>query len=134
MQCVDDGVVGCPSGDDGDQFVAPGFVLIEGDRFLTGEMGEDGGGGDVGGVRDLPDADSVEAFGEEEFDSSVTDRLPGGGFLALAASGGGGVGHSYRVPGTPGYWTATKGELTAKVNSVQLSACLNPPRVGRGGS
>ncbi|WP_255372634.1 hypothetical protein [Corynebacterium sp. CNJ-954] len=46
-------------------------VLVDGDGFFAGEVGEDRGGGDVGGVGYFADADIVEAALQEEFQGGV---------------------------------------------------------------
>lgn len=70
-------------------------VLVEDQGFLAGEVLEQCGHRDVGGVGDVLDADLVVAALQEEFECGVGQGLAGLGLLALAAPGG--FGHSLTV-------------------------------------
>ncbi len=88
----------------GDECCFQVVVLVEDQGFLAGEVLEQGGHRDVGGVGDVLDADLVVAAVEEEFECGVGQGLAGLGLLALAAPGR--FGHSPTIP---------RGEVTAKV-------------------
>jgi hypothetical protein len=60
-------------------------VLVEDEGLLDREVLEQGGGGHVGGVRDLADADRVVPVLQEQAQCGVGDGPAGGGLLAFAA-------------------------------------------------
>ncbi len=106
-QRVEHRLAGVPVADDVRRLVLVVGEAVDDQVFLGGEVGEQGGLGDVGGGRDVRHRHPVEAVLQEERDGRLGDGLSGQFLLALAQSAHGvrlaaGLTGEGFLPGHPG--------------------------------